>query len=202
VLSRGRSGERSFRPFDRRRDGFLPGEGGAALVLEPMEQARNRGATILGELRGVANTIEAMAGMAVAPSVTRTCLEQAVAVAGLSAAELGFLCAHGSGTVKGDRSELTAIREFLGATGAEVPVCALKPYTGHMGAASDLAELVFCLEAARSGQVPATPNFEAAEEGFETLRISAAVLPCRRPVCVSASYGLGGQASAVVLSAC
>lgn len=200
LLSRGRRGAASYRPLDARRDGFLPGEGGAALFLETEEAARRRGAKILARIDGTGNTTAALPRLRIAPRVTLRCMEAALAEAGCSPGTLGFICPHGSGTVKGDRSELESMKLLLENESASVPVCALKAYTGHMGAASDLGEMVAGILALQEGVVPATQNFEAAEPGFECLAISAGLQPCRYPRFLTVSYGLGGQASAILVS--
>ena len=83
-----------------------------------------------------------------------------------------------------------------------MPICALKPYTGHMGAASDLAEVILGVRAAAAGVVPGTLHFESADPEFADLKISAGQQPCARPRLLSVSYGLGGQSSAVAVEAC
>lgn len=81
-----------------------------------------------------------------------------------------------------------------------IPVCALKPYTGHMGAASDIAEVVLGILGASRGIVPGTPNFEAGDAGVGGLSISAELQVCAEPRFLSVSYGLGGQSAAAVIS--
>jgi len=200
VLSRGRRGVCSYRPFDRRRDGFLAGEGGAAIVLEAEEHARTRGAKILAIVEGVGNSVEPSPRLQVPKFVTLRAMELALADAGRSTSDLGFVCTHGSGTRKGDRSELASLQALLGEDAQTVPVCALKPYTGHMGAASDVAEVVLSIMAASGGVVPGTPNFVRSEPSFVGVRIAASPQPCARPLPLTVSYGMGGQASAIVLS--
>jgi 3-oxoacyl-(acyl-carrier-protein) synthase len=82
-----------------------------------------------------------------------------------------------------------------------VPVCALKPYTGHLGAGSDVGEVVLGLSAAAHGVVPATLHFTAAEPGYAGLALAGTPQPCATPLFLSVSYGLGGQAAAVVVEA-
>ena len=202
LLSKARRGPASFRPLDRRRDGFLPGEGAAALVLEPLEQARERGAAVLGLVRGEGASTDTAPGLALPDRVAARSMAGALADAGWTVADLGFVSPHGSGTAKGDRAELRAVAETLGGRRADVPLCALKPYTGHMGAASDLAEVILGVRAAAAGVVPGTLHFESADPEFGVLKISARPQPCARPRLLSISYGLGGQSSAVAVEAC
>jgi len=200
FLSRGRDGARSFRPFDRRRDGFLAGEGGAALVLEGAEHARRRGAAVLAVLEGAGEATAASPRFAVAERVTLRSMALALADAGRSPRDLGFLCPHGSGTRKGDRAELDGVLALLGESGGGTPVCGLKPATGHMGAASDVAEVVLGVTACRHDAAPATLNFGAAEPRHATLRIAAHEQDLAHRRFLSSSYGVGGQASSVVVA--
>ena len=200
LLSRGRRGAASFRPFDRRRDGFFTGEGAAALVLESAGRAARRGARVLAVVEGVGNATEAAPGLPVLDGVTRRAMAAALAEAGCAPADLGFVCPHGSGTVKGDRAELRAIRDLLGDAAAGVPVAGLKPHTGHMGAASDLAEAAQGVLALGAGSVPATPHFESGESEFAALRIAASPQPLGVPRFLTVSYGIGGQASGAVIA--
>ena len=198
LLSRGRRGASSFRPFDRRRDGFLAGEGGAAMVLEDADRASRRGATVLATVEG-AGGCGAGAGSAVGDAALRA-VELALDDAGRTPHEVGFIAAHGSATRRGDAAELSAVATLVGDAAPRVPVCALKPYTGHMGAASDVGEIVLGVLAADARTVPATPNFVATEPRFERLAIAARPRPCAHARCLSLAYGFGGQASAVLVS--
>ena len=200
LLSAALAGAASFRPFDRRRDGFLAGEGGAALVLEPVEAARARGAASTGAWSaGVGNAAGPSSRLVVHHEVALAAMREALTEAAAAPAGLGFVCPHGSGTRKSDRSEGAALREFL--DGAPVPVCALKPYTGHLGAASDVGEVVLGLSAAAHGVVPATLHFTATEPDHAGLALANTPQSCATPLFLSVSYGLAGQAAAVVVEA-
>lgn len=199
LLCRGDEGPVGFRPFDRRRDGFIPGEGGAAVFLESAERAEKRGASVAARLRGWANRTEFVSGdsLGVPDRVGLGVVEAALGRAGLGPGDLAFVCGHGSATRRGDRSELVSLASAL--DGEAVPLCALKPYTGHMGAASDVAEVIVSIEAARRGFVPATLNFGAADRPFSELRISGSHVKSAGRSFLSLTYGLGGQSSAVVV---
>lgn len=200
ILSGCKSGVRSFKPFDKKRDGFIPGEGGAAIFLESYENAKQRGADILGKIKGVANLTEFSPGnsISVPEKVSKHCITSVLKDAGCTTGDLAFIIPHGSGTKKGDRSELRSISDVLG-DNRSVPLCGLKPYTGHMGAASDLAEVIFGINAVRDKTVPATLNFSAAEKAFSDLMISGSPQPCNNNNFLSISYGVGGQSSSVIV---
>jgi len=201
LLSHCREGAESFRPLDRRRNGFIPGEGGAALLLESEEAATKRGAFIHARVRGIGNCMEfdRPDSLGVSRRVSLRSMQMALGNAGVDASGLGFISPHGNATRIGDRSELESIEMLLGNRASQIPIVAIKPYTGHMGAASDISEIVLGIRGIRKGIVPATLNFQATEERFSHLRISDDPLPCDRNRFLSVSCGMGGQvASALV----
>ncbi len=114
--------------------------------------------------------------------------------------DLAFICAHGSATQKGDRSELRSIQEVMETEDTKMPVCGMKPYTGHMGAASDLAEIILGITAIKQRFVPATLNFNETEKEFSLLNISDHHQPCEKDSFLSLSYGIGGQSSSIIVS--
>ncbi len=192
---------RSFRPFDRQRDGFIPGEGGAAFFLETAERAEQRGAKVLARLRGFGNCSGQpnAAGVGIADEVSADSMKSAMEEAGLSPQDCAFVCCHGSASRAGDRSELMSIARVFGRPGAGIPVCGLKPYTGHLGAASDIAEIIFSMRAAAEGVVPATLHFQEPDEEFRELVISGTHGTTDRRSFLSVSCGVAGQSSAVAV---
>jgi 3-oxoacyl-[acyl-carrier-protein] synthase II len=202
LLSKCRAGAASFRPFDRSRDGFIPGEGGAALFLENAEQARRRGAKVVGTIRGSASGIEmpVHGSLGVAERVSLRCMRKALEDASRDIGELAFVSAHGSATRKGDRSELLSCADLLAGQEAQVPISGMKSYTGHMGAASDLAEIVLGIKAVEEGIVPGILNYAKVEDEFAQLNLSGHHQRCVKRNFLSTSYGLGGQASVIVVT--
>jgi 3-oxoacyl-[acyl-carrier-protein] synthase II len=200
LLSKCKSGARSYRPFDRSRDGFIPGEGGAALVLASEESARRHGAASFGGIAGAANCIEFSEGLGVPSKVALRSASMALEDAGYEMKDLAFVCGHGSATRKGDHSELQSLLDLTGGGRLPVPICGLKPYTGHMGAASDIAEIILAIKGASEGIVPATPNFCQADDEFSGLKISERPQACAQERFLSISYGMGGQSSSIVIS--
>jgi 3-oxoacyl-[acyl-carrier-protein] synthase II len=202
LLSRCAAGASSFRPFDRNRDGFIPGEGGAALFLEAADVAARHGAPALGRIKGAGNCIEPAPGpgIAVPPRVNKRSIRMALEDAGMGIREMAFIGAHGSGTPKGDRTELRSIVEVAAAEAPDIPVSGMKPYTGHMGAASDLAEIILGICALRHGMAPATLHFQQADKEFSRVQISGHHRPCAGQAFLSLSYGMGGQSSSIVIA--
>jgi 3-oxoacyl-(acyl-carrier-protein) synthase len=203
ILSRARTGADSYRPFDRRRDGFFPAEGAAVLVLEAAETARERGARPLGRILGTGNFQEVSSKDQLsipAKSIPRAC-RSAMNGAEIPPEELSFILAHGSGTRKGDECELRGLKDYLGENAGRVPLAGWKPYTGHMGSASDLGELILGLYALEEGVLPPTPGFEQSDREFAEMNIPATECRIGGKAFLSLSHGLGGQSSATLMFA-
>ena len=184
------------RPFDRDRKGLNLGEGAAALVLESAEHARRRNAAVLGQVLGYGNASDAHHFTAPHPEgrglacAIRSALQQA----GLEAADMAFVNAHGTSTRENDRVEGRLLRSML----PGVPVWASKGGTGHTLGAAGALEAVLTLEALRRGTIPASLGFYNIdpEIGFApTLSALAASLP----YALSTSLGFGGGNAALVL---
>lgn len=201
ILSRCSHGAASFRPLDRARDGFIPGEGAAAILLEDSERAKARGARVLAEIRGCGNCIEFPRGkgLSVPEQISKAAMAEALEEGAVEVRDLAFICPHGSATRKGDRSELNSMAQIMGNSIKDVPVCALKAYTGHMGAASDLCEVILGIAAINESIVPGTLNFSQTEAAFEAMRISASPREARGGCFLSVSYGIIGQCSSVLV---
>jgi 3-oxoacyl-[acyl-carrier-protein] synthase II len=157
VSRRNEAPERASRPFDAGRDGFVNGEGAAALILESREHALSRGAKIVASVRGFGASFEASQnGRPLEGIATRRAISRALRTADLTPRDIGHVNAHGLSTVDDDRAEAQAIRAELG----DVPVTALKSFFGTLGAATGAVETVASLLAMEQGQVPLTLNYE------------------------------------------
>ncbi|MCP3867287.1 MAG: hypothetical protein GY703_04155 [Gammaproteobacteria bacterium] len=203
LLSECRQGADSYRPLSKTRDGFIPGEGGAALLLESLESARSRGAEILGLVGGVGNTLspDPENGLGFSLDAYRAAFNSALDESGRQPADLGFVIAHGSGTRKGDGTELEALETLLGGSTTSPGIAALKAQTGHMAAASDVAEIIFGLMSLGESMVPGTHNFNGTENKYSHLPISASPQTFSHRNFVSMSIGVGGQVSSVAVEA-
>jgi 3-oxoacyl-[acyl-carrier-protein] synthase II len=201
ILSKCKQGVKSYRPFDKYRDGFIPGEGGAAIFLEAADLAEQRGAKTLAKIKAVENCIEFPSNQkfSIHEKVYKRNILSVLKEADCSVDNLAFIVLHGSGTQKGDRSELNSLIDILDNKRSDVPLCGLKPYTGHMGAASDIAEIIFGIKAVKDSTVPATLNFQETEKKFSDLKISHSPQPCYNNQFLSVSYGVGGQSSSVII---
>jgi 3-oxoacyl-[acyl-carrier-protein] synthase II len=194
------------RPFDARRDGFVMGEGAAALVLEEAGAAHARGATILGELAGFGSTADAHHLTAPDPDggPAAEAISLALADAGLSPHEVDYINAHGTSTPLNDPAETAAIKRALGDDQArQVPVSSTKSAIGHLLGAAGAVEAVATVETLRTGIVPPTLGYEVPDPACdldyvpgEARRIS----PNGHPLAaISNSFAFGGHNVALVL---
>lgn len=149
------------RPFDRRRNGLLLGEGAGVVVLEKAASAQQRGVPPLGFLRGHASCAD---GSHISvPDTAGRGLEHTIRLAlhnaGVTPEQVDFISAHGTGTPQNDRVETSVFKKVLGARAYAIPVNSIKAHMGHtMGAAATL-ETIMCLLAWRHGQIPPTLNY-------------------------------------------
>ena len=189
------------RPFDRGRTGFLMGEGAAALVVEELEHARARGASVYAELVGYGSSIDAHNVTAPHPEgrgavlAMRRCLEDAR----LPPEQIGYINAHGTGTPLNDPVEARAIREALGAHGARVPVSSTKAAHGHLIAAAGAIEACVCLVALARGALPPTLNLDDPDPACELEHVRGEARPATPGYVLSSSFGFGGQNAVLAL---
>ncbi|MGQ9898174.1 MAG: beta-ketoacyl-ACP synthase II [Acidobacteriota bacterium] len=153
---------RASRPFDRRRDGFVLGEGAAILVLEEREQALARGKRPLAEIVGFGQSADAFHlthPSEVGDGAARA-MQQALTDAGIVPADVGYLNAHATGTPAGDAAEAVAIRRVFDAAVTSLAVSSTKSMTGHLLGAAGALEAVVAVLALRDGRIPPTVNLD------------------------------------------
>jgi 3-oxoacyl-[acyl-carrier-protein] synthase II len=196
------------RPFDRRRDGFVMGEGAGVLVLEEEEAARERGARILGYLRGYASTSDAHHLTAPEPSGrgAAKAIELALKDADIEAADVIYVNAHGTSTPLNDRSETNAIKTAFGEQRArELPVSSTKSSIGHLLGAAGAVEAIATLLALRDRIAPPTLNYEEPDEGLDLDYVPNEARPLTngdvRPIGLSNAFGFGGHNAVLCLEA-
>ena len=143
------------RPFDRQRDGLVIGEGAGTLVLEELEHAQARGATIIAELVGFATNCDAAHVTQPQQETMQLCMEMALAQAGLKAADIGYISAHGTATERGDIAESHATAAIFG---DKTPISSLKSYFGHTLGACGAIEAWLALEMMQEGWFAPTIN--------------------------------------------
>lgn len=192
--------EKASRPFDRDRDGFVMGEGAGLLVIEALEHAHARGATILAELTGYGTSADAY-HITSGPedgSGARRAMETALKQAGLKPGDVRHLNAHSTSTPVGDRGELAAIKSVFG-EGGGIAISATKSATGHLLGAAGGLEAIFTVLALRDQIVPPTLNLDNPDEEAAGLDLVAKLArPHAMEHAISNGFGFGGVNASVV----
>lgn len=194
--------DQPYRPFHRRRDGFVMGEGSAMFVVESLAHARARGATIYAEIKGFAATNEAHHMSTPEPSgaMLRAAVSMALADAGLRGDQLDYINPHASGTQANDINELRHLHALIGDALARIPVSGTKPFTGHCLGAAGAMEVAACLLAIDQQWIPPTPGLDDPDPACSCADVVAIKGREHRVHHVlSNSFGFGGINTALVL---
>ncbi len=189
--------ERGSRPFDAKRSGFVIGEGAAILVLETEAFARRRGAPILCELAGVGWSFDATDDAAPDADGQALALRRALANAGLTIDDVGYINAHGTSTQLNDKAETAAIKQVFGERAYGVPISSTKSMTGHLAAAAGAVEGAVCVLALRDQVIPPTINHEFADPDCDLDYVPNVARPAAIDAALSNAFGLGGQNSCI-----
>ncbi|QXG75607.1 beta-ketoacyl-[acyl-carrier-protein] synthase family protein [Modestobacter sp. L9-4] len=194
--------ERASRPFDKGRDGFILGEGAAALVLERADAAQARGAKVYARLAGAGGTSDGYDLVAPHPEGegAARAIGAAIRDAGLTAADIGHVNAHATSTPLGDTAEATAIHDAIG---DHTLVTATKSQTGHLLGAAGALESVFAILALRDQVVPATANLEDLDDNPAVQALDIVRGEPRKAsfdAVLNDSFGFGGHNMAVVFT--
>jgi 3-oxoacyl-[acyl-carrier-protein] synthase II len=190
------------RPFDRLRDGFVLGEGGAMVVLEELEFARKRGAHILGEVIGYGSTADAYRITDIHPEGRGAigCMRMALQDAGLNPEQIHYVNAHGTSTTVNDKVETRACREVFGERAGDTPISSTKSMMGHLIAAAGATELIVCLMAIRDSVVPPTINYENPDPLCDLDYIPNEARDTNVEFALNNSFGFGGQNITLIAS--
>ncbi len=183
-------------PFDKRRAGFVIGEGATALVLEEYEHAVARGAKIYGEVCGYGSTCDAYHMTSPAPDAAggARAMIQAMEEAGYSESDRVYVNAHGTGTPMNDSGETTAIKTALGEEKAhEILISSTKSMTGHLLGAAGAIEAAVCLKVLETGIVPPTINLEEPDPACDLNYVPNKAVKAEIDLCLSNSLGFGGH---------
>jgi 3-oxoacyl-[acyl-carrier-protein] synthase II len=183
------------RPFDRLRDGFVLGEGSSVVVLEELEHARKRGATIYGEVLGYGCSADAYRITDIHPEGRGAigCMTAAIRDAGISPDQVGYVNAHGTSTSVNDRVETVACKAVFGARARLVPVSSTKSMMGHLIAAAGVTEMIVCLLAIRDGVLPPTINQENPDPECDLDYVPNFARQAEFDIALTNSFGFGGQ---------
>ena len=192
--------EKASRPFDANRDGFVPSEGSAILVLESLEHALKRNAAIIGEIVGFGCTSDA--GHLVQPEETGAsaaeAMKQALLDAGLGLDQVDYINAHGTSTPLNDALETVAIKRLFGDLAYKIPISSTKSMIGHSLGASGSLEAIACLKSINDGKVHPTINYQEADPACDLDYVPNQARSLDVKVVLSNAFGFGGQNACLV----
>ncbi|HDZ37633.1 MAG TPA: beta-ketoacyl-[acyl-carrier-protein] synthase II [Marinobacter sp.] len=193
--------EKASRPWDRDRDGFVLSDGAGVVVLEELQHALARGATIQGELVGFGMSDDAhhitappASGEGAARSMTN-----ALRDAGLKPEDIDYINAHGTSTLVGDVAEIAAVKQVFGDHANQVAMSSTKSMTGHLLGAAGAVETIFCVLAIRDGVLPPTINLDNPAEGCDLDLVPNVCRAAEVRVALSNSFGFGGTNGTLIV---
>jgi 3-oxoacyl-(acyl-carrier-protein) synthase len=188
-------------PFDKNRDGLVPGEGAAVVMLEELEHAKARGANIFAELIGYGATGDAF--HITAPeeqgSGAAAAMRQALDDARLNVGDVDYINAHGTATNLNDMTETRAIKLVFGEKAYEIPVSSTKSMTGHMIAATGALEVIFCALAIRDGVAPPTIHYQTPDPECDLDYVPNTAREKKVNVAMTNAFGFGGHNAVLVV---
>lgn len=192
ALSTTEDPTRASIPFDKDRNGFIMGEGSGMLVLESLEHAQKRGATILAEIVGYGNTCDAYHMTSPHPEGlgARKAMHLALQEAGISASDIDYVNAHGTSTPANEKGESQAIVAVLG---KEVPVSSTKSFTGHLLGAAGAVEAIATIEAMKNSYIPMTAGTKELSDDIEANVIFGQGKEAEIRYAMSSTFGFGGH---------
>lgn len=194
------SGEKTPRPFDKNRDGLIVGEGAGALVLESLDHARARGATILGEVIGYGQTTDAhhITAPAEGGEGAARAMRLALQDAGIEPGEVDYISAHGTGTELNDKYETMAVKSALGEAAYDVAMSSTKSMTGHIMGATGAIESIFSLLAISDQILPPTINYETPDPDCDLDVVPNEARPAQVRTVMNNAFGFGGHNGVLV----
>jgi 3-oxoacyl-[acyl-carrier-protein] synthase II len=194
---------KASRPFDKDRDGFVMGEGSTILVLEALESAEKRGATILAEISGYGFSCDAYHITSPSPDGQGAvqCMSMALRSAKLAPEQVQYVNAHGTSTEFNDASETAGIKKVFGSWATNgLVVSSTKSMTGHLLGAAGAIEALLCVKAIQEEIVPPTINLDNPGEGCDLDYVPHTARPLKIQHAISNSFGFGGTNATVVIS--
>jgi 3-oxoacyl-[acyl-carrier-protein] synthase II len=193
--------QEASRPFDKDRDGFVVSEGAAVLVLEELEHALGRKATIYGELLGYGSSSDASHISQPEPdgAGAAKAIRAALQDAGLRAQDIDYINAHGTSTKMNDSAETSAIKSALGDHAYQVPISSTKSMHGHLLGAAGTLEAIICLQSLRTNVVPPTINQQTADPDCDLDYVPNSARALNVETAMSNGFGLGGHNATIIL---
>ena len=187
-------------PFDKRRDGFVMGEGGTAFVLEHASKARARSAPVMGELVSVGLSSDAYHPVIPSPQPVQAtaAIRKALAEAAMDASAVHYVNAHGTSTPVGDTAEAKGLREIFGENYRNVPVSSTKSMSGHLITAASAFEALVCLITLQRQVIPPTINLREIDPECDLCHVPLTAREATVAVAISNSFGFGGSNSCAI----
>ena len=203
LSTRNDAPEAASRPFSLDRDGFVMAEGAGALVLETLENARGRGARILGIVEGCGERADSFHRTRSSPDggPIIACLRNALADAGVGPEGIGYINAHGTSTPENDKMEWLSVCAVFGERAPSLPISSNKSMIGHTLTAAGAIEAVFTLLTMLHGRIPPTINYETPDPAIGADVVPNAARDAAVTRAISNSFGFGGQNACLVLAA-
>ncbi len=199
ALSREPDPKKACRPFDLERDGMVFGEGAAMLVLETLEHAQQRGTPVLAELAGAGWSFDALNETVPDPNQEAIAMKMALRDAGISPQEVDYINAHGTSTKFNDAAETKAIKLFFGEHAYKVPVSSNKSMVGHLACAAGAVEAIAAVMTVKEGIIPPTINYATPDPECDLDYVPNVARQQKVNICLSNSFGMGGQNCCVVI---
>jgi len=195
--------EKAAKPFSGNRDGFVMGEGAAALILEDYDAARARGAEIYAIIRGCGEKADDFHRTRSKPDASAIigAIRRAVDDAGLSPEAIQYVNAHGTGTEENDKMEAFALTSVFGEHMKSIPVSSNKSIVGHTLTAAGALEAVFSILTIRNSVLPPTINYEVPDPDIQLDVVPNVARPARADIVLSNSFGFGGQNVSLIFAA-
>ncbi len=194
---------KASRPFDKDRDGFVMAEAGGMIMLESLEHAQARGATIHAELVGYGLSADAYHVSAPAEDGegAARAMRMALRKSGLSTRDIGYINAHATSTPLGDRSETNGIKAVFGPAAYDLAVSSTKSMTGHLLGAAGVVEAIVCVKAIQDGMLPPTINLDNPDPACDLDYVPNVARERPLEIAMSNSFGFGGHNSSLILKA-
>jgi 3-oxoacyl-[acyl-carrier-protein] synthase II len=193
--------ERASRPYDKYRDGFVMAEGAGILILEELQHALNRRATIYAEILAAATTCDAYGLTSPEPSGAQgaRAITETLWRAGVAPEEVDYINSHGTSTPKGDVAETRVLKRAFGDLIYQIPCSSIKSMTGHMQGASAAVEVAVSALSIRDNVIPPTINYEYPDPDCDLDYVPNKARHRRCDVVLSNSFSFGGRNTAVLL---
>jgi 3-oxoacyl-[acyl-carrier-protein] synthase II len=199
VMSRNPDPARACRPFDKDRDGCILGEGAGTLLLESLDNARQRSAGIRAEISGYGESSDTTHITRPNPEGQAQAMRAALSDAGLSPADVGFVNTHGTATESNDLCESQSIRAVLGSAAGTIPAASSKSFVGHLLGASGVVETAVTILGLEAGTVPGNLNLDNRDPRCNLLFVGKEPMTVTSPIAMKNSFGFGGNNAVLIV---